>query len=65
MRRRRMNVRKLIESIIVSICFATLAAAAKSYVDVEKLKTSYEYLTETLKEVKEDVKYIRRNIPKK
>lgn len=56
------DTRRIIASVIAGIALAALSAAAKSYVDVERLKTRVESLSDNVIEIKEDVKWIRRNI---
>lgn len=56
------DTRKILGSVIAGLTLATITAAAKSYIDVERLKTKVEALSENIVEIKEDVKWIRRNI---
>ena len=51
--------RKIAIGITIGICLATLSAAAKAYIDVERLKTKFELVLEVLKETRQDVKEIK------
>lgn len=54
-----MNTAKFLYAVGVGIALATLSAAGKSYVDVERLKVQTVTLFDTVKEIKEDVKDIK------
>jgi hypothetical protein len=59
-----MSINKLTLAIISGIIIATLSAAGKSYIDVERLKVNQLNLFDLVKETREDVKYIRRHFTK-
>jgi hypothetical protein len=61
-RRRHMQARKIIVAVITSLSVATISAAFKSYVDVERLKTKQEMLFDIVKETRDDVKDIRTHL---
>jgi len=52
----------IIIAVISGVCIATLSAAGKSYVDVERLKTKMELFIDTVHEIKEDVKDIKNHL---
>jgi hypothetical protein len=57
-----MTPRGVILSIVASLCAATITAAAKSYVDVERLKVKVETLFDYVKETRDDVKTIKSHL---
>lgn len=56
---------KTLSSILIGLSLATIAAASKAYIDVERLKINQLNLFDLVKETREDVKYIRRHIPRR
>lgn len=52
--------KSIIIAVVTGVCLATLSAAAKSYIDVERLKTKMELFIDTVQEIKEDVKDIKK-----
>jgi len=52
-------------AVISGISLATISAAGKSYLDVERLKTKMELFIDTVKEIKDDVKEIKYYLIKK
>lgn len=57
--------KSIIIAVVTGICLATISAAAKSYIDVERLKTKMELFIDTVQEIKEDVKEIKNHLIKK
>lgn len=55
---------RIIASLIVGLSLATISAAGKAYVDVERLKVKVNTLFDYVKETRDDVKYIRRHFLK-
>jgi hypothetical protein len=51
--------KSIVIAVITGVCLATLSAAAKSYIDVERLKTKMELFIDTVQEIKDDVKEIK------
>ena len=56
--------KSIIIAVVTGLCIATISAAAKSYVDVEKLKTKMEFFVDTVQEIKQDVKEIKNHLIK-
>lgn len=54
-----MELRKVIVSVISAICLTTIMAAARAYVDVERLKIKVESLFDVVKETRDDVKDVK------
>lgn len=57
--------KSIIIAVVTGISLATISAAAKSYIDVERLKTKMELFIDTVQEIKEDVKDIKNHLIKK
>ena len=56
--------KSIIIAVVTGICLATISAAAKSYIDVERLKTKMELFIDTVQEIKDDVKQIKNHLIK-
>ena len=54
------DVKKYLIALFVGLSIGTLSAAAKSYIDVEKLKVEYKNIKEIVIEIRDDVKEIKR-----
>ena len=52
--------RSILVGMVTALCIAAISTAAKSYVDVERIKTKMEYFVATISEIKQDVKEIKR-----
>lgn len=57
------ELRKILVAVLITLCTSAILASAKSYIDVEKIKVRQQSLFDMVKEIKDDVKYIRRKIP--
>jgi hypothetical protein len=55
-----MQINKILAGIFIGLAIATVSAAAKSYIDVERLKVKVTTLFDYVKETRDDVKYIKR-----
>lgn len=51
---------KIIISVATGLILATISAAAKSFIDVEKLKLEVNHVHTAIMEIKEDVKEVKR-----
>lgn len=60
-----MDYTKIMGSIFVGICLATISAAAKSFIDVEKLKVEISFVYDAIVEIKSDVRDIKNHITNK
>jgi len=60
-----MTFRGFVWTVLASLCVATISAAAKSYIDVERLKIKVETLFEYARETRDDVKEIKKHLIKK
>lgn len=56
--------KSIVIAVVTGLCIATISAAGKSYVDVEKLKTKMEFFVDTVQEIKQDVKEIKNHLIK-
>jgi len=59
-----MELKKAIVSIVVALCLSTIMAAAKAYVDVERLKVKVTSLFDYVKETRDDVKEVKQYLLK-
>lgn len=59
-----MELKKAIVSIITALCLSTIMAAAKAYVDVERLKVKVESLFDVVRETRDDVKDVKQYLLK-
>ena len=57
--------KSIIIAVVTGLCIATISAAAKSYIDVERLKTKMEFFVDTVQEIKQDVKEIKNHLIQK
>lgn len=57
------ELKKILVAVIITLCTSAILASAKSYIDVERLKVKTQSLFDMVKDIREDVKYIRRKIP--
>jgi len=57
-----MKNRSLIEALVVGIALTAISASAKAFLDISTLKINRINDKEVLLEIKEDIKFIRRNI---
>lgn len=53
------DYKKVLVAIVISLSISTIGAAAKAYVDVEKLKTEISFVFDMLVEIKDDVSEIK------
>lgn len=54
-----MDFKRAATSIVVGLCLSTIVAAAKAYVDVERLKIKVESLFDVVSETRNDVKEVK------
>jgi hypothetical protein len=54
--------KKTIAAGVVTLCLTVLIAAAKSYVDVESLKTKVDLHIDSMKEIRDDIREIKKDI---
>ncbi len=59
-----MELRKTMIAIITALCVSTIMAAAKAYVDVERLKDKVVMLFDYAKETRDDVKEVKQYLLK-
>lgn len=57
-----MDAKKIAAAIIVGLTIGTISAAAKSYVDVERLKVQVYNMVDLIKETRDDVKDIKQHL---
>lgn len=56
------SVKKVLTGVVITICATSIIAAAKSIIDVEKLKVENKHDRELIIEVRDDVKTIKRHL---
>lgn len=54
-----MDTKKILAAIFVGLTIGTISAAAKSYVDVERLKVHVDNMVDLIRETRDDVKEIK------
>jgi len=57
-----MNVNKTFATVLVTLSVTMLTAAAKAYIDVEKLKVRLETHVDILRDIREDLRDVKRDI---
>jgi hypothetical protein len=55
-------MRTIINGIIIGLSVATISAAAKSYIDVERLKVRVINIIDLVRETRQDVKDIKKHL---
>lgn len=55
-------LKRIITGVVIGLSVATISAAAKSYIDVERLKIKVINIIDLVKETRQDVKEIKNHL---